>query len=123
MTIIEPTIGDPDIVYPILMPPVDGLVLTIKPADTDTHVNDCVIAEVDGHPTTTWVARLRNAAEMATVNERKIKEQALAAMEFNAAFLADETPTQAEVLAQVRLLTQENNKIIRLLLGALEGTE
>ena len=49
-------------------------------------------------------------------NKLKLAAQGGKALVDNALYLAKQTPTQAEVVAQVRKLTQQNNAIIRLVL-------
>lgn len=44
--------------------------------------------------------------------------KARAALAANAAFLADPSPSNGEVLAQVRRMARQNNALIRLLIGA-----
>ena len=56
-------------------------------------------------------------------NRGTIEEQAGAALDANTAYLAIATPTNAQVAAQVKALTRQNNKIIRLALGRLDGTD
>lgn len=50
------------------------------------------------------------------VNERSLRDKALQALQANATFLALASPTNAQTLAQVKLLTREVNGLIRLLL-------
>lgn len=56
-------------------------------------------------------------------NSETITEQAQTALVDNRAFLAITSPTQAQTLAQVKDLTRQNNKIIRMLLQAFDGTD
>lgn len=60
---------------------------------------------------------------LATENEMTIRAQALAAMADNRAHLARTSPTTAQNTAQIKALSRQNNGIIRLLLGQLDGTE
>ena len=70
------------------------------------------------------------AAEQATqdaeatrnANADTLRARAQAALTANATFLALGSPTNAQTLAQVQLLTKECNGIIRLLLGVLDST-
>lgn len=56
-----------------------------------------------------------------TGNRTTIEGQALNALQANRDFLALATPTNAQVLAQVKALTRQNNGIIRLALNKLDG--
>lgn len=62
----------------------------------------------------------RALAAQQAANRAVIEERAAAALDANAAFLADDTPTNAETLAQVRMLTRECNALIRLALSRLD---
>lgn len=72
--------------------------------------------EIVGLPTDSWTA------EHAT-NRQTIEDQAEAALDTNATFLDLTSPTNAQILAQVKALTRQNQGIIRLVLGRLETTE
>lgn len=62
--------------------------------------------------------------EPATVaNRRAIESAAATALAGNRAFLALASPSNAQVLAQVRALTNQNQRLIRLALGLLDGTD
>lgn len=54
-------------------------------------------------------------------NQATLQSQAAGAIANNATYLAIGSPTNAQVVAQVRALTQQNNKIIRVLLGVVLG--
>ena len=56
-------------------------------------------------------------------NRETIKAQARQALDTNAAFLALQSPTNAQTLAQVKALTRQANGLIRLAVGALDSTE
>lgn len=56
-------------------------------------------------------------------NRQAITAKAQAALNLNAAFLATSSPTTAQAVAQVKLLTREVNALIRLMLGALDTTQ
>jgi hypothetical protein len=55
-------------------------------------------------------------------NAGTLGERAQQALAVNAAFLDKASPTNAEVLAQVRVLTRQQSATIRLLLGLLDTT-
>ena len=59
----------------------------------------------------------RNPARVA------IEEQAGQALDLNRAFLALASPTQAQTLAQVKALSRQNVRLIRLALNQLDGTD
>lgn len=56
-------------------------------------------------------------------NRATLQQQAQAALAANRTFVAIASPTNAQVAAQVKALTRQNNGIIRLLLGQFDGTD
>lgn len=56
-------------------------------------------------------------------NRATLEQRARTAMAANATYLARTSPTQAQTVAQVRLLTQECQALIRLVLGQLNSTD
>lgn len=56
-------------------------------------------------------------------NAEEIRTALQAALESNRNFLNLDAPTAAQMRAQTRVLTLQNSKLIRLLIGALEGTD
>jgi hypothetical protein len=58
-----------------------------------------------------------------TANWLDLQQKATQATAANVAFLANATPTNADIVAQVRRLTRECNGLIRLLLGQLDTTD
>lgn len=62
--------------------------------------------------------------ESSNANEETLRNQAINAAQDNRAFLnIVGTPTNAQILTQVRALTRQNNGIIRILLRRLDGTD
>ena len=56
-------------------------------------------------------------------NRATLTDRAATALQGNRDFLALASPSNAEVFAQVRLLTRENTALIRLVLNLLDGVE
>jgi hypothetical protein len=56
-------------------------------------------------------------------NELDLRAKAEQGLALNKVFLGLANPTQAQVLAQVRLLTREANNLIRLQVSALDSTD
>lgn len=56
------------------------------------------------------------------VNHEALLEQARQAHTENLTFLGVASPTNAQVVAQVKALTRQSNKLIRLVAGMLDGT-
>lgn len=101
---------------------------TPRPADAaDTTYDRTLELMGNAVPTVVWVARPKTVdelnAETARTNDVTLRQRAEAALDDNRTFLALASPTQAQVLAQVRRLTQQNVGIIRLLLGKLDALD
>lgn len=80
---------------------------------TDTHVDE--IFDTAGNVIQA-VTRIQDVtADVVTLD---LHAKARAAMAVNAAFLALPTPSAAQVAAQVKALTRQNNALIRLLVGS-----
>lgn len=112
-----------------------------RPADTATDTWTRSVELVAGAPTVVWTARPWTADELAAqqaeANRTAIEQAAAAAMADNDTiiagadtYLAIASPTNAQVVAQVRALTQaarmaaqQRRKLIRLQLNDLTGTE
>lgn len=77
------------------------------------------VLEFDGDLTPSQVRRVILRA-LSTATEQQIQDAALRAFAANKAFLALNPPTNAQILAQVRLLTREVNGLLRLVLGQTE---
>jgi hypothetical protein len=57
------------------------------------------------------------------VNEATLRTQAFAALAANRTALAVATPTNAQLIGQVKALTRQNNALIRLALNLLDGPD
>lgn len=57
------------------------------------------------------------------INLAALQSRASAALAVNATFLGIASPTNAQTLAQVKVLTKECSALIRLLLGLLDSTD
>lgn len=84
---------------------VDGSVVASRPLTAD-EADRLIEQDSEG-------VRSKNAVSIASAAKN--------ALSANATFLAIGTPTNAQVAAQVRALTQQNNKIIRVVLGVVLG--
>ena len=97
-----------------------------RPADTATTTTDRSVVVTLTVPTELWTVRDKTQAELdadaANANDTTIREQANTALDNNRTYLAIASPTNAQVAAQVRGLTQQMNGVIRLVLGKLDGT-
>lgn len=56
-------------------------------------------------------------------NSLTLQQQATAALAANRTYVALASPTAAQTTAQVKALSRQNNGLIRLLLGLLDGTD
>ena len=68
-------------------------------------------------------ADARATAATASANGATLRTRAANAIATNNAFLAQTTWTNADVLAQVKLLTRECNALIRLVVNQLDSTD
>lgn len=87
--------------------------------DTDDYATAAPV--VQAHPAK--VTEYRAALQAQATNEQTIKDRAATALQGNRDFLALQTPTNAQVLAQVRALTRQATGLIRLALKRFEGTD
>lgn len=65
----------------------------------------------------------QDAGAATTANGDTLRSQAAQALAANRTYVALASPTNAQVAAQVKALTRQNNGIIRLLLNQLDGTD
>lgn len=68
----------------------------------------------------TWVAPLVGAT---VTNRQELQGKAATALATNATYLALASPTSAQAITQVAVLTRECSALIRLLLGLLDSTQ
>lgn len=95
---------------------------TPRPDDTATHTADrTVVDNVETWTTRKWTAD-ELAVRTATTNRTTIEGQALTALADNTTFLAISVPTNAQTLAQVKALTRQTNKLIRLVINKPDAT-
>lgn len=85
---------------------------------------DIWIVDPDGNRVRqTVVEEVDDAVLAAETNAVTLQQRAAAALDANAAFLALGSPTNAQVVGQVRLLTRECTALVRLLLRQLDTTD
>lgn len=90
-----------------------------------------VAIEIDGEQQSTRpftqhendLADLDAAFRAAEVNRQTIHTQAAAALTANNTYLAIGSPSAAQNAAQIKALTRQVNKLIRLAVGKLDGTD
>lgn len=97
--------------------------------DTDTRLYtawDAQGAQTEQRPFTP-TENVRADAEVAQEtqdgNDRTLRDRAATALDTNRSFLTLGNPSNAQTLAQVRALTRQNNGLIRLVIGRLDGTD
>lgn len=78
-------------------------------------------AVFDAHPPTAQAALDKAASEHA--NESTIRDRADSALAANTTFLGIASPTNAQIAAQVKALTRQNNGLIRLVLRRFDSTD
>lgn len=102
----------------------DIVVFTITaPPYWDEVRSNVLIVPVDVEPNADQVRRIVNRLASSSSAEETLVERAQQALDTNTTFMSIATPTQAQVLAQVRALTRENSALIRLLLRQLDSAE
>jgi hypothetical protein len=99
----------------------------VKPTDTDTVTFVRSLELVDGVPTVVWSEREFDKDEIAgkrvQANGDAIRSQAALAVEANKTFLGLASPTNAQIVAQVRSLTRQSNGLVRLNLNLLDEVD
>jgi hypothetical protein len=68
-------------------------------------------------------ADARAATTAAASNDATLRQKAAGAIQGNKDFLAKASPSNLEILAQVRALTRQNNAVIPLILGVTATTD
>lgn len=91
-------------------------------------VRDIRTGEVTGTVTVTVETPAETQARMAgdalaVTNETTIRQQAESALAANKTFLAITSPTTAQIAAQVKALTRQNNGLIRMVLRRFEAAD
>ncbi len=104
-----------------------------RPPDTLASTWEQAPRVADGLPVLGWLERPWTAEELAAMpplrllelraqaNAETLRAQAASALATNSAYLALGSPTQAQAVAQVRMLTLEVSALIRLALGLLDS--
>jgi aspartate-semialdehyde dehydrogenase len=90
----------------------DDTIVTFGPGGYDPSKPDSNVRSVEQVP-----------VPLDEANRRVIETRGRQALEANATFLALPNPTNAQNAAQVKALTRQVNGVIRLVLGALDGTD
>jgi hypothetical protein len=68
-------------------------------------------------------ADARASSEAARTNDATLRQRAANAIQGNKDFLALTAPTNAQIVAQVKALTRQNNALIPLVLGVTASTD
>ena len=68
-------------------------------------------------------AAQKSLLDSVQMNRATLQQQAMTAMAQNRAAVAATNPTNAQVIAQVKALSAQNNVLIRLVLGLLDATD
>lgn len=96
-----------------------GAELTATTTGTQTVIESYVTQTALAAAVAAHIAPDRVALD---ANEATIRSQAGQALATNGAFLAFNNPTNAQVVAQVKALTRQNNGLIRLALRRFDAT-
>lgn len=98
--------------------------MLVRKISTDARTGEVTETMVES-PDTLTVAQgdvLHNQRMQMATNQQTILQQAAAALDSNATFLALTAPTAAQNAGQVRALTRQVNGLIRLTLRKLDST-
>jgi hypothetical protein len=90
---------------------------TIAYRDTEKTIERQATGGVDADGNPVFEERIIYA----NANRQALTERAIAAFNTNRTAIAATNPTNAQVVAQVKNLSAQNNAIMRLLLGMLDG--
>lgn len=103
------------------------VITTPQPEDTETETTGLSYTVGVDSVTQVWTPRPWTAEELAvrtaSTNRVTITDKARQALTANAGFLALTSPTNAQVLTQVKVLTRECSALIRLMLDELSTTD
>lgn len=100
----------------------NGLVVRIEQVDATQFTATNPAGTIIEQRPSTAAEQAAVTADTANTNADTLRAAASGALDTNRTYLAIATPTNAQVSAQVRALTQQNVRIIRLLLGMFDGT-
>lgn len=98
---------------------------TAQPVPAAGHTSDRTVQNVAGTWTVVWVDRLMTTQETAdataNTNRATILAQAATALTNNATYIALAAPTTAQNTAQIKALSQQVDKLIRLATNVLDA--
>lgn len=89
----------------------------------DSSAPNVLVVPVDTEPTDAQVEQIVTRLTTASTNEETLIDRAKQAVVTNNEFLAKPSPTNAEIVAQVKFLTRVVSALIRLVLRKLDGTD
>ncbi len=89
------------------------VVRVAKPADTATTTHDRSVAVVDGKLSDVWTERPKTQTELDADADQTQRDQVAAGVADITAYLALESPTNAEVVAQVELLSRAVRRLAK----------
>lgn len=103
------------------------LVRTVRPEGTETIVYEYSVVRDGDVFRELWTPRPKDADELAEdaaeANSRSIRSEAEQALAGNRQYLQLSSPTTTQMRAQLESLTRQNNGLIRLVLGKLDGVD